>query len=162
METVREQLVKRTKTTQDKVKQYGILAGTVVLAGIVLMLMQRLGVAFAFVTILIDIGILWGGWSLSGIFNVEYEYCIAGNELSVEKIIDQKRRKQLCSFNLKEAKGFYKYKKQLVDVTTISAEGDGEVYTIEFTDPKLGRTLLYFTPDERTLEMISPYLPRSL
>ena len=45
-------------------------------------------------------------------------------------------------------------------MTVISATGEGDVYTIEYKDEKYGRTLLQFTPDERTIEMISPYLPR--
>lgn len=47
-----------------------------------------------------------------------------------------------------------------MDATVVSAAGDDDVYTIEYTDRKLGKTLIHFSPDERTLEMISPYLPR--
>ncbi len=161
METVREQLVKKPYKSTDKAKQYFILTAALFLAMVAMIIsFSVLGGPFIIAGLLLGVLIVWGGYILAGKLNIEYEYCIAGSEMSVDKIIDQKKRKTLCSINLKEAAGFYRGMKELSDATIISSEGDGEVYTIEYNDQKYGRTLLYFTPDERTLEMISPYLPR--
>lgn len=161
METVREQLVKRPSAQSDKIKQYLILFSALLLAtASMVAVISFLGGVFMIAGIMLAALILWGGYYLTGLLNVEYEYCIAGAELTIDKITDQKKRKTLCSLNLKSAVGFYKTEKPSGDACAISAEGKGEVYTIEFTDSKLGRTMLYFTPDQRTLDMITPYLPR--
>lgn len=161
METVREQLVKKPTEQSDKIKQYGILALSLFLAmAAVILIYSFMGGLFMIMGLLLAGIILWGGYTISGMINIEYEYCIAGSELSVDKIIDRRKRKTLCSFSLRGADGFYSGKKELSGVTVISATGEGDVYTIEYKDEKYGRTLLQFTPDERTIEMISPYLPR--
>lgn len=159
METVREQLVKRPAQQSDIIVKYGSWAGAAILIFAAFMLLVPLGGLFVVAATLLTMLILWGAYYISGLVNVEYEYCIAGAEFSVDKIINQSKRKTLCSFNLKSAVGFYKTKKQISDATVISAESYGDVYTIEYNDPKYGRTIVYFSPDERTLEMITPYLP---
>ena len=160
MENIREQLVKRQPQPNDSLVKYGsyVIGGTLILGEAVIFF--SLGGLFAVIGILAITLTGWGTVYFSGLVNVEYEYCIAGPELSIDKIVDQKKRKTLCSLNLKNADGFYRSRKQLQNVTVVSAEGEGEAYTIEYTDPKYGRTLIYFTPDERTLEMITKYLPR--
>ncbi len=160
METVREQLVKRPAKQSDSLIKYGSWAGAAIIIAIAVFTLLPLGGMFIIATTLLTMLILWGAYYVSGLVNVEYEYCVAGAEFSVDKIINQSKRKTLCSFNLKSATAFYKTKKELSDATVISAESYGEVYTIEYSDPKYGRTLVYFSPDERTLEMITPYLPR--
>ncbi len=160
METVREQLVKRPAQQSDIFVKYGSWAGAAILIAMAFMVLVPLGSLFVVAATLLTMLILWGAYYISGLVNVEYEYCIAGAEFSVDKIINQSKRKTLCSFNLKSATGFYKTKKQISDATVISAESYGEVYTIEYNDPKYGRTIVYFSPDERSLEMITPYLPR--
>ncbi len=160
METVREQLVKRPTQQSDIFVKYGSWAGAAILIAMAFMVLVPLGSLFVVAATLLTMLILWGAYYISGLVNVEYEYCIAGAEFSVDKIINQSKRKTLCSFNLKSATGFYKTKKQISDATVISAESYDEVYTIEYNDPKYGRTIVYFSPDERSLEMITPYLPR--
>ena len=161
METVREQLVKKPYKSTDKAMQFFILAMALFIALAVMILASSLlGGIFIIAGLLFAAIVLYGGYYLSGNLNVEYEYCIAGSELSIDKIIDRRKRKTLCTLNLKEAEGFYRGEKGLMDGTVVSAAGDDDVYTIEYTDRKLGKTLIHFSPDERTLEMISPYLPR--
>lgn len=161
METVREQLVKKPYKSTDKAMQFFILAMALFIALAVMILASSLlGGIFIIAGLLFAAIVLYGGYYLSGNLNVEYEYCIAGSELSIDKIIDRRKRKTLCTLNLKEAEGFYRGEKELMDATVVSAAGDDDVYTIEYTDRKHGKTLIHFSPDERTLEMISPYLPR--
>ena len=160
METVREQLVKRPAKQSDIFVKYGAWAVAAIIITAAIFTLVPLGEIFIVAAALLTMLVLWGAYYVSGLANVEYEYCIAGAEFSVDKIVNQSKRKTLCSFNLKSAAGFYKTKKELSDATVISAESYDEVYTIEYSDPKYGRTLVYFSPDERTLEMITPYLPR--
>ncbi|MCD7786004.1 MAG: hypothetical protein LUH18_10650 [Oscillospiraceae bacterium] len=166
METIREQLVQRPFTQSDKMKQYAITIFSFVLGLAVLLLMINLFSSVYFLVgltlgILLAVGIIYLGYYLLGRLNVEYEYCVAGTNISVDKIIDRKKRKSLCSFELRDAVGFYHSRKDQGDAVAYSVEGDeGDVYTIEFNEPQTGKIYLYFTPDEKTLEMISIYLPR--
>ena len=151
METVREQLVKKPYKSTDKAMQFFILAMALFIALAVMILASSLlGGIFIIAGLLFAAIVLYGGYYLSGNLNVEYEYCIAGSELSIDKIIVRRKRKTLRTLNLKG----------LMDATVVSAAGDDDVYTMEYTERKLGKTLIHFSPDERTLEMISPYLPR--
>ncbi|MCC8130903.1 MAG: hypothetical protein LUC38_08715 [Oscillospiraceae bacterium] len=166
METIREQLVRRPFTQSDRIKQYAITIISFIVGLCVLILMINIfnGVYFLVglvIGIALAAGILYLGYYLIGRLNVEYEYCVAGTSISVDKIIDKKKRKSLCSFDLRDATGFYHSRKEQGDAVAYSVEGDeGDIYTIEFSEPKSGRIYLYFTPDEKTLSMVSVYLPR--
>ncbi|MCD7770628.1 MAG: hypothetical protein LUH23_00825 [Oscillospiraceae bacterium] len=166
METIREQLVSRPFTKSDRTKQYLITILSFVFGLAVLLLMINLFSSVYFLVglvlgILLAVGIIYLGYYLLGRLNVEYEYCVAGTNISVDKIIDRKKRKALCSFELRDAVGFYHSRKEQGDAVAYSVEGDeGDIYTIEFNEPQTGKVYLYFTPDEKTLEMISIYLPR--
>ncbi len=164
MEGIREQLVKKPVTGSDRAKTYGVLAAALLVAVIVFMLVNIfLGSTMIIVAIILAGVILWGGYWLTGEFNVEYEYCFSAGELTVDKIINQKRRKPMCSIDLRSADSFTKSPRKLPDVTVINACGDsGEQYAIEYTDTKYGRCVFLFTPDERMLEAVKPYLPRML
>lgn len=162
MEGIREQLVKKPETQSDKVKTYAVLFGALLLAILVVMIVNMVfGATMILIALLVAGGILYGGYWLTGEFNIEYEYCYSGGELTVDKIINQKRRKNMCQVNLRSAERFMKEPFTLPDVTVINACGDEfEKYAVEYTDPKYGRSVLVFTPDEKMLEMIKPYLPR--
>lgn len=167
METVREQLVQRPQTKEDSYKKYGVFAAAVFLEALIAIIVMAGNVVFKLLGTLLVVLIAMGFFALMKSFNVEYEYCIAGSQLTVDKLINQNKRKTLCSIDLKSASAFYKSEKTIEEATVISAIGvnyeeDLPTYTIEYRDPKYGRTVLYFSPDERTLKMISPYLPKAI
>lgn len=163
MDGIREQLVARPRTSEDNVKKIIILAAAILLAVLALA-----GIYIASKGMLLPIGflaaglIIWGGWWLTEQFNVEYEYTVIGQEMRVDKILNKRSRKLLCEVQLKKADAFYSSEKHLNGASEISACGDGDRYSIEFSDQKYGKTVLIFTPDERTLEAIKPYLPRAI
>ena len=163
MDAIREQLVSKPRTSEDSVKKVIILAAAILLAVLALV-----GIYIASKGMLLPIGflaaglIVWGGWWLAEQFNVEYEYTVLGQDLRVDKIINKRSRKPMCEFQLRKADAFYSSEKHLSDATEILACGEGDRYSIEFTDQKYGKTVLIFTPDERTLEAIKPYLPRAI
>ncbi len=162
MEGIREQLVKKPVDSQDKIKTALVLVGSLLLAIIVVLLFNILIGSVMMLVALIFAGlIMWGGYWLTGEFSVEYEYCYSNGELSVDKIINQRRRKSMCSVDLKRADAFYKNPAKLPDATVISAVGELEdKYAISYNDPTYGPSVLVFTPDEKMLDAIKPYLPR--
>ena len=163
MDGIREQLVVKPRDSSDGIKKALILMGALLAAIILLTVILTVGNAILTeLGILLAIGIIWGGWWLTGSLNVEYEYIVFNNELQVDKIINKRSRKTLCSLNLRKAEAFYRSEKHLENATEINVCGDGDKYTIEYSDGAYGKTVLIFTPDERTLAMITPYLPRAI
>lgn len=162
MDGIVEQLVRRPDTPQNKMKKILIIVGSIAIAAVLFIVLGNVSNSFIVyeIGVLALIALIWGGWVLAGRLNVEYEYVVVGGEISVDKIFNKKSRKSLCSFTLRGAEGFYKGEKELQNASVIDVCGEGERYTIEFGDPSGGRTLLIFTPDERTLAAIKPYLPR--
>ena len=161
MDGICEQLVKRPVGPEDNAKKIMILAGAVLLGVVAFAVIYLVsGGLLGPIAILAAGAIIWGGWTFSGRLNVEYEYTVVGQELRVDKIYNQKSRKMMVEMQLKNADAFYSGEKHLNDASEISACGEGERYTIEFDDEKYGKTLLYFTPDERTFEAVKRYLPR--
>lgn len=161
MEGIREQLVTKPADKGDFIKKGAILAAALLLA--VLVEVAFAAFAASLFTIfggVLGVGILIGGWFLAGNLNVEYEYSIVSDEMSVNKISNKRSRKTLCVVSLRSAEGFYTGEKTLTDATEINACGDGERYSIVYNDSKYGRTVIVFTPDERTLAAVKPYLPR--
>ncbi len=163
MEGIREQLVRKPYDSKDRMKTYGVLAASLLLAIIVFFLVTYfMGWVMVIIALIFAGAILYGGYWLTGEFNVEYEYCFSSGELIVDKIVNQRKRKPMCSINLRGAEAFYKEPKRLPDGATVfSAMGEeGETYAIEFNDIKYGKSVLVFTPNEKILEVIRPYLPR--
>ena len=162
MEGLREQLVKRPMTTHDRTKKALIMTGSVIIAVVIFAVLGVFVTNWFALEIgaLLLVGLVWGGWLLAGRLNVEYEYIIVGGEMSVDKIFNKKSRKTLCSLQLRTAEGFFKGERTPDDAFVIDVCGSGEKYTIEYSDPDRGHTALIFTPDERTLELLKPYLPR--
>lgn len=161
MEGIREQLVTKPMEKSDFVKKCGILTAALILAVLIeLAFAAFAGGIYEIIGGIIGIGILIGGWFLAGNLNVEYEYSVVCDEMSVNKISNKRFRKNLCIVNLRSAEGFYRGVKTLNDATEINVCGDGERYSIVYSDPRYGRSVVVFTPDERTLEAVKPYLPR--
>lgn len=163
MEGIREQLVKRPRGTRESVGTFLILLGALAIASAIFGAIYVFsGGMLAVVGLLLAGVILWGGWWLTGLFNVEYEYTVVGGEFSVDKITNKRSRKTLCTVNLRSVEMFYASEKHLNDATEINVCGVGEKYTLEYSDNVRGKTVVIFTPDERTLEVIKPYLPRQI
>lgn len=162
MEGIREQIVKKRGSKSASIKGFLIFVASFILAmlvgtALVLISPGRIMGLFAY---LLGMGIVYGGLWLAGKLKVEYEYSVVSDELTVSKVINMHSRDGLCVVNLRSAEGFYLGEKQLHDATEINVCGDGECYSIVYNDPKYGKSVLVFTPDERILEAIKPYLPR--
>lgn len=163
MEGIREQLVKKPKEKDDTIKK-----GLVLMVSLLLAVLAAAGISaltsglMAGLGMLLGLGILVGGWWFAGSFNVEYEYTVVEGELQIDKILNKRSRKALCAVKLRSAEGFYSSEKHIQNATEVNACGEGQRYSIEYNDPKYGKTVIIFTPDERTLNAVKPYLPRMI
>lgn len=95
--------------------------------------------------------------------NIEFEYLRTDNYLDIDKIYSQRDRERVVSIDLKQVKKMGKFTTEAdftVDKKLICGNIDENAYYLIFKDKKFGKTLLVFSPDERTMPGIKFYLPR--
>ncbi len=99
--------------------------------------------------------------------NVEFDYSVMGNTLSVDKVINSAKRKKAARVEISTIEFFgklsdeevpnYKYGKQ----RDVSDGVDENTYFCVYTSDK-GKCLLLFSPNERILNGMKPHLNREL
>ncbi len=165
MDSYAEQIVKKADSG-DSLKRMACMGGGV-LAGILLVMIGNI-INFSIIGVVLGVGALYGGLYLSSNYDVEYEYTIVNGEIDIDKILSKKRRQKM--FNVKvtafEQFGLYtKDTEEKDDIVTVSAIGDDkayEIYYADFSDEKYGQCRLLFTPSDKVLREIKPYLKGQL
>ncbi|MBQ3566023.1 MAG: hypothetical protein IJA12_02475 [Oscillospiraceae bacterium] len=155
MDTYTEQLVKKTPTSSDGMKKTAIITGGVILTLVLLYLTFTLSAFILFAVAIVIYGIYW---FLTGL-NTEYEYTVTNGSLDVDKIISERKRVSLLTVDVKDFTAFDVFDNQPFEGTTVSAVG-GECQTMyaEFQHTQYGATRLLFSPNEKTLESMKPFL----
>lgn len=162
-----EWLVARKQTAMT-----AVLKALIVTAGVVVLL---IGILFAgrtmSISLLIGVGAIVGAYFLSKSFNIEYEYIFTGGELSVDKVIDQNRRKNVLTVDMQAIELVAKYQSgpmatyrnnQDLKVTDYSSAKDPEnVYAMVLTGGD-HRGIFLFDPNEKMLKMMRNYAPRKI
>ena len=166
MDNYCEYIVKRKNVGKDLAVQ--LL--TVVAAIVAFMLLMT--VAFTYpsvmpITFALACGALYGGYYLLTSQSVEYEYIVTNGEMDVDKIIARRKRKRLVTVKARtfEAFGTYKpaehanaqYTNRIYACGNINATDN---YYAVMNHAKLGRTLLVFSPNDRILSALKPYISR--
>ena len=166
MDKFKEFIVKKELTVNEKLSRVFIglcavsLAATVMLLtlGSVLQLMGFMAAALC----------IYGGWKFICSFFVEYEYILTNFDLDIDKIINQAKRKRLCTIDLhtvteigRITEGFaVKENETLIKATACNPELDN--YYIRFDHKSLGKSVLAYTPSIEILDMIKECCPRKV
>ncbi len=169
MEGFNEQVVKRTnklKHTLIKVLAIVLLI-TVPLACVFI---APFTVAYlAVVGFFLFIAGIYVVWYVFSCQKVEYEYSVAGDELEVSKIVSLRKRKRICKMSIREIEILSKGEKTVDNmrfVKTFVAPGDidavDENYYAVYNNPAYGRCLLIFSPNEKILNGMKPYLNKDI
>lgn len=165
MDVFIEHLVKKRPTGQDTFKKLALVIGVVLVVLICFFFVPMQFLMFAFLLIC---GAGYGAyWLITGM-NVEYEYILTNGEIDVDKIIAQRKRKRLVTVNSRtfEAFGPYRaaehtnrdYDNRILACESEDSEG---VYYATFRHNTLGHCLLVFNPNDRIIQGIQSYLPRT-
>lgn len=164
MDVFVEQLVKKPANGKTLALKILIVFGVIVVSAFCLYL-ALLGIILA---ILLIFAAIYGGFYLITGLNAEYEYIVTNGEIDIDKIIAQRKRKRLITAKPSKFEAFGK----LADapaasgITIVEANGiadeDAEDYYIDFMHDSFGKVRLVFTPTERTIEAITPFLPRTV
>ncbi|MHC1693936.1 MAG: hypothetical protein AB9835_01375 [Eubacteriales bacterium] len=106
-------------------------------------------------------------WSLWKFVKIEYEYTVAGGEVSFDIIYGQRNRRKLISAKVKElsliapATGTYRHRIEAQDISKrhyfCSSLDAPNLYFIEYNDPKEGKTLIFFDATKKTMAAFKFY-----
>lgn len=155
-----ECLVSRAAAGTDTVKKIFLCAGAALIAV----------AAFWFllpISPLIIGGVFYGAYYLLTGIDTEYEYILTNGDLDVDKISGKRSRKRLVSAKISEFTAFGRYEdapEAKGSVTTVLvSDGTGKNdYFADFVHKSEGNVRIIFTPNEKLLEGIGMYLPRTL
>lgn len=155
-----EQLVKKKFDPQD----YLISAG-IILLGIVLVFLSI--IFLPPLAILVLAAVCYGAYYLITSRSVEFEYSVTNGDITIDKIIYRRKRKRVISVDAHsiEEMGLYDpqkqagktYQKRLM-VSGEGREAGGEWYFCA-RDAKVGTMLVVFSPEEKILQAMRPFLP---
>ena len=162
MDVFIEQIVKKMFGPKD----YLIFAGLVV-AGILLILLSMLFIPSLSAIVLI--GVCVGAYYLFTSRNLEYEYSVTNGEITVDKIINRRSRKRLISIEAHDVEKMGKYnpeehrQKNYASKIFASVTEDGkDAWYLAGNQPQKGHVLVVFSPDEKVLGAIKPFLQRQV
>ncbi len=168
MDHFAEQLVKKQSTTFDELKKVLIIAGTVLLTLITL----YLSFTSIPIAIVLPVGFVYLGVYLFRMSNTEYEYSCTNGTLDIDKILGQSKRVSMLSVEVSSflAFGYAHEAEETEGITTFSAvgipfagsESAPQNYYADFDHEEHGRCRLLFTPEEKLIEAMTPFLPRKL
>lgn len=152
MDGIIECLVKKEKTSSDTFKVFGLYLGAFVLTILSFMFLKGFAIIGTAAAVYL-------AYYFSQNFNLEFEYCMLGNDLRIDKIMSQKKRKQLIEINGIDVIAIAKQSnKEVLDMhssaKTIFAaekENDEDNYVIVAKGFD-GTVKVVIKPDERIIE----------
>lgn len=165
MDNFAEQLVKRENLSSDNVKKVLTIVGMAVLGFLLgLTFIITLGSLTSILALVFFIALIYGGTRILSGFSVEYEYTATNGEIDIDKIIAQKKRRTLISFEAKKIKDIGGYTLETPDgnqETTVYASDNIESheYYLDFEHDDYGLVRLIFSPNEKLLTAIKPFAP---
>lgn len=162
MDVFVEQLVKKPASGKTLALKILIVFGIIIVSAFCLYLVL-IGIIMA---LLLVFAAIYGGIYLIKGLNAEYEYIVTNGEIDIDKIIAQRKRKRLITAKPSKFEAFGKLANapDVSGITIVEASGipdeEAEDHYIDFTHDSFGKVRLIFTPTERTIEAITPFLPR--
>lgn len=166
MDIFNEQLVVKQNTAMDKIKITVYLLGIFLIPAIFILLGVTVNFYFIIVAICAFFFACYASYYLLTGMYLEYEYAVTNSNITIDKVIAKRNRKRIISVDIKKFNTLKKFnesdfnKKSYKKVfkASITPNGD-DVYGAEMHLDKFnGECLLLFSPNEKTLEAMRPYL----
>lgn len=167
MDTFAEQLVKKRSDSSDSIKKMLIIAGGTVIITLLLIL----SFFKTFLALFFAAAAGYASYFLLSGLNVEYEYTITNGTLDIDKIIAKRKRINMISADVKDFTSFDNYLSvdDVFDGTEIHAIGtdyssgiEEEPFYADLQNESYGKVRLVFSPNEKVLGCIRPYLPGNI
>lgn len=163
-----ECMVKKKMGPKDIAISIGVSVLGALLIFVSIFLVGLLTPMFPFLVIC---AVIYGVYWVISSRNIEFEYSITNGDISIDKITNRKSRKRLTSFDAKAIEEMGKYTENMqklrtrrVDKTIFASETDDgkDAWYVIAKSRKTGLTLLVFSPNDRCIEAIKPFMDRRL
>lgn len=164
-----EKLVKKKKDNLDNV----IIIGTIIIA-IALMTLLILFLSLHATSIFLCIGIGYVAYIVIVSRRIEFEYALTNGQLDIDKIVDQKKRKNIITANCRDFEIMAKVTSEKFDesvkeisnkIFAVSSLDSQDIYFFVTDkkadeDEKAKRVIVFFEPDAKMLNSIKTMIPR--
>lgn len=164
MDVFFEQLVTVKFGTARKV--IAIITFLLALAAIVVVTVAAITFDILPIVFLVDCGICYIAWWSVCQLRWEYEYVITNGEFDIDKIVNQRKRSRVLSFNCSAIEKIGKYNKDMPTpdgaekIFCCTASEDCYYIIVRTSDNK--KVYLIIEPDERILEGIKKFISRQM
>ena len=165
-----EQIVKRKMTPSKFSALVVSIAGIVILIGLSVYLSGYFNWLVPVALLFLGLGIYLSIMLIKN-SGIEYEYTCVIGEMRIDKIKGKSKRKKIAVFDVKAIDDIGKYidtktgnknidksKQDLVLMAAEDIDREDTYYMLIHDKIRQKHALLFFTPNERTLSMIQPYL----
>jgi len=157
-----EQIVKKKTGTKDYLVFIAAFLG-----GFILIIASMALVPS--ISIFIIGGVCVGAYYLITSRNLEYEYSVTNGEVTIDKIINRRKRKRVISIEAHDIEVLEKYKpeeqsaKKYSERLFVSESDDGkDAWSFVTRLPQKGNVLVVFSANEKTLLAMKPFLTRQV
>lgn len=164
-----EQIEKKAKDMKDFLIKLATVSAVVILTLFCLALASFINFYFAMIAFFVLIGGIYVIWYVFSSLKVEYEYSTISGSITISKIMAKRKRKNVVAFEASQIEDLFKYDNRDFDARLYShvynlrgASSENQAYAAVFNSEKHGRSVVLFTPNEKFLEAMKPYLPRQL
>ncbi|HHV31080.1 DUF6106 family protein [Caproiciproducens sp. LBM24188] len=163
MDVFIEQIIKKKFGTKD----YLIFAG-IIIVGLLLIAASMLFIPSF--SLIILIAVCFGAYYLISSRNLEFEYSITNGDITIDKIINRRSRKRVISMDAHNVEKMGKYNPAEHQQKTYAArliasvtdDGQDAWYFVGNDSKKGGNVLVVFSPNEKVLGAIKPFLQRQV
>jgi len=168
MDTFFEQIVVIRKTGKNIAKFIGIWVLAFILSvATIFCVLLGVPVVSNFALFLI-FAIAFGGYKLSTLLNVEYEYIITNGTMDIDKIINRSSRKRIHSFELSNVSRLEKFNPGMLnsmskkEITFACNLDDSEIYLLVAEKEGKKPNYLIFAPYDRLKGAIAKFVPKHI
>lgn len=165
MDNLVEQVVKRKKNGKYYMNVFLIIFATIAIPGLLFALGFIYQAYFVYISIFVFLFCVYGAWFFITSLKIEYEYSSLGGTFRVDKIVAKRNRKKVLKFDLKIVDEIFHYtdeemaKRKFNKVFSVGAQEYSEDNcVIVFQSEAKGKCAVVFTPNEKMLNGIRPYL----
>lgn len=153
-ETFKEYLIKQKKSSKDNLAQVGVIVGAALLILLVFTFLK------GFLGTALIVGIVFLTIMIFSSFNKEYEYILTNNELDIDVVYNQSRRKRVMTIDIKKIEVMASIKderhqselnKSYKVVNASDNNNDETTYAIMTQNPEMGACKVLISPNEHFL-----------
>ncbi len=167
-----EQLVKKKRTVKDRVVFIAVILAVILipLTFIILATRKLILAYFIYIAVFLLFFGIWFIWYVRSHQNIEFEYQVVQDTLVVSKIIAKRKRKEIMKLDVRTIDRLLKgddpeLKKlnfvKVYDAAEQSFKDSDTTYAV-YQHAVHGRCALMFTPNEKVLNSMKPYLKKDI